>query len=128
MTDDEKKTQESIDWLNKHAPTPQWKDAVTERCVVDCIGWIDDDPGKSIDRLIWTEIMMHIDPAIAEPVRLSPNQMVFLIQMMQGSAERARKDEMPLSYQEYENFAQAAIKFALQNMVDKIQHQLSKTL
>lgn len=128
MKDKMQQEWQRIEDLAKTVIGTDWKEAVVQRCIVDCIGWQEDNPGKTVDLLIWTEILMALDPKIGPPPTFNPEQMVTLIQLMQASADRAHKDEMPLSYQEYENFARAAATFALENMVEKIQQGLKKHL
>lgn len=44
-------------------PNP-WKEAVIDACVIDCIGWDEDDPRATIRNLIDYELRMYIDPRI----------------------------------------------------------------
>lgn len=46
-------------------PPNVWRAAVTEACVINGIDWDDNDPAKSLARLIQLEICEALDPAIS---------------------------------------------------------------
>jgi hypothetical protein len=42
-----------------------WKEAVIEACVVNCIGWDESNPMKSVADLISWEVQIALDPAVS---------------------------------------------------------------
>lgn len=47
----------------------EWKEAVIEACVINCIDWYEDDPIKTLYSLIDIEVKMALDPSISPEAR-----------------------------------------------------------
>lgn len=43
----------------------EWKEAVIEACVVNCIGWDETNPVKTLTNLISWEVQIALDPAVS---------------------------------------------------------------
>ena len=50
-------------------PANEWKEAVIDACVVNCIGWHENDPRKTIQDLISWEVAIALDPQVSEEAR-----------------------------------------------------------
>jgi hypothetical protein len=51
------------------ATDKDWKEAVIDACVINCIGWHEDDPRKTIHELISWEVAIALDPRVSEDAR-----------------------------------------------------------
>ena len=104
-----------------------WYDAVTDACVINCIGWKEADAEASLANLIEYEILMALDPAIND-VKLTQAQLIAVHQSIQAAHDAAQKDERPFPFVATELFVQTVLRTYLQNRVEAIQQQLQKTL
>lgn len=64
------KSEELIDLIlgwQAHAETRnEWKVAIEEACIVNCIGWDENDAKKSLANLVKWETQIALDPAVSE--------------------------------------------------------------
>ena len=44
----------------------QWKEVVIDACVVNCIGWDENDPRKTLSDLIGWEVQIALDPKVSK--------------------------------------------------------------
>lgn len=46
--------------------TDVWKEAVIEKCIINCIDWDENDPMKTLNNLISWEVQVALDPTVSE--------------------------------------------------------------
>jgi hypothetical protein len=106
----------------------EWYEAVTEACVIDCIGWQDDDAKKSLQNLIQYETLMALDPKIGPTPALTSQQLAGQHAQLLAHIAQAAKDEQPLPLIVTEKLIETVIVTYLTNRVAAIQQHLQKTL